>query len=343
MTKNDYLLLINFSSIDEIINYLLNYTEYNLSLSKYFTRYNPILSFIKSVHDTNETRWKNITRNLEKKLKNDIEKIQTIIDVKNLVLVLNLLPTLQNDQKINLESLFTNLEFGGIISYNVWLEISNNLSFSSLLTKTIISYPKIHDFIVKYKDNLSLNNLNLVTLEIITKIAFNDDTESSTNLILNSLVFEANIYLLRYLFRYSDSLEEKDNYKKLLFSIRPWKKIHNFIGSSLFNYDQYNQKLFSEVLEKILKLCKKYAIEPSKKLKITTETVTNKELGILEDLLLQTRLGHLKRESFGGNNVAKVILVLLLIIIEKRSLSWLFFAKSQGFDNDTIIEKINLA
>lgn len=340
LNQNEYSLLVNFNSIDEIINFLLNNSDYNESLSKYFTRYNPILSFIKSINDTNEIRWKNITRNLENYINRDIEKIQLSIDLKNIILLINLFPTLQNDQKVNVESLISNLDFGGTISDNIWLELSNDFSFSSLLAKTIISYPKIHDFIVKFRNKSALNSLEAVTLEIITSITFDNEKLSSSDIILNSLSFDTNIYLLRYIIRYEQLLEDQDIYNKLKVSLRPWKKSRNFIGSDLYSYDQFNRKLNSVLLQKILKICSKYNIAPGNEISSLTDNPSKKSLSLIEDMLFHAKLNYLKREYLRGNQIAKLMLVLFQIILERKNLAWIFFSKSQGFDNEIIKNKL---
>ncbi len=161
---------------EDVISYLLNNSDYKQTLSQYYTRYNPILSFIRSLHMQNSIRWSYLTRNIEQIYQLNLEKIQQNIDLRNVLLILNLLPNLQNDQNINIESLFTNLSFGGSISYHNWIELSNNLSFNNFLGKTVFLAPRIHEFLVKIHNQSQEINKNFLILKTISNIAFKDDS-----------------------------------------------------------------------------------------------------------------------------------------------------------------------
>ena len=133
LTNKDYISLISVESIDEILSYLSNNSDYKNTISQYYTHVTTAFSFIKELHLYNNNRWLSLTRNIENSLKKEIEKIQQVIDIKNTLLIFNLLPNFQNDQNIDLESFFTNLSFGGTISYYNWIELSKDFSIHNFL------------------------------------------------------------------------------------------------------------------------------------------------------------------------------------------------------------------
>ena len=337
---SDYATIISLETNEDVVSYLLNNSDYKNSLSQYYTRYNPILSFIKSLHMQNSMRWNNLTRNVEYAYQINIGKIQQNIDLKNVLLVLNLLPDLQNDQNINLESLFTNLSFGGSISYHNWMELSNNLSLNNFLGKTVFLAPRIHEFLIKIKNKSNEIQKNFLTLETISNITFKENPEELFKVTSELLAFDVNVNILRFLLRFENDLRNDSAFLKFKSILSPWKNVKSFLGNEVFKYDQFDELIIKSFLEKIYQLNINYNLNLSKLPSSDMEKLTKDDLNKYEALLSRSKFTHLKRKSIAENLLAKVLLVLVQIIQEIENLSWIVFGKSQGFDNEVISEGV---
>lgn len=332
--------LIEFDSLEDIISHLMNNSDYQESISQIYTRYNPILSFIKAINFQNTKRWSNLTRNIEFGIKVNIEKLQQNIDLKNILLILNLLPNFLNEQNINLESLFTNLTFGGTISYYNWIEIANNLSFSKILSKTVFLAPKIHSFLSKLQRNFEARDISLLTLKAITEIAFNTDIDEVIPITLELLGFDININMLRYIIRYNNNLTNIDEFNLFKTVLSNWKNVKTFIGSNIFNFDQFDINFLTEILEKLQSLNMKYNLNIPVIQTKDIQRLTKEDYSDFENLISHAKLIYLKRESFEENQIAKVLFILSQLTVEIENLSWILFGKAHGLDNDIIVKKL---
>ena len=332
--------LIEFDSLEDIISHLMNNSDYQESISQIYTRYNPILSFIKAINFQNTKRWSNLTRNIEFGIKVNIEKLQQNIDLKNILLILNLLPNFLNEQNINLESLFTNLTFGGTISYYNWIEIANNLSFSKILSKTVFLAPKIHSFLSKLQRNFEARDISLLTLKAITEIAFNTDIDEVIPITLELLGFDININMLRYIIRYNNNLTNIDEFNLFKTVLSNWKNVKTFIGSNIFNFDQFDINFLTEILEKLQSLNMKYNLNIPVIQTRDIQRLTKEDYNDFENLISHAKLIYLKRESFEENQIAKVLFILSQLTVEIENLSWILFGKAHGLDNDIIVKKL---
>ena len=340
LVKSEYSTLINLDSIEDIISYLLNNSDYKNSLSQYYTRYNPILSFIRSLFFQNNVRWNNLTRNIEHSYKTNIDKIQQNIDLRNISLILNLFPNLENDKNFNLESLFSNLSFGGSISYHNWIELANEFSIDNFLGKTLFLAPRIHDFLTKVINISKLNERNLITLETITNITFKEGQEKLFDVTSELLAFDMNISILRFLFRFEDEFKDNSVFEKFKSILSPWKNVKTFLGSDVFNFTKYERTYLNGFLEKILNLNNKYYLNFTGLPSTDIDKLKKDDLNTYETILFRSKFIHLKRLSITENQLAKVLFVLILMIQEIENLSWLVFGKSQGFTNEVITERI---
>lgn len=318
----------------------MNNSDYREPLSQLYTRYNPILSFIKAIYFENDKRWTNLTRNIEPGIKLNIEKLQQNIDLKNILLILNLLPDFINEQNIDLESLFTNLSFGGTISYYNWIEMANNLSFPNILSKTVFLAPRIHSFLSKLHMNIEARDRNLLTLKTITEIAFTNNTDQILPITLELLGFEIDINLLRYIIRYNDILTNIDEFNRFKSALSKWKNVKTFFGSNIFNFEEFDSKIFSGIIDKIQSLNIKYNLNiPT--LQVTEFQKLSKEnYNDFETIVSHAKLIYLKRASFKEKEIAKVLLVLSQLTVEIENLSWIIFGKAHGLDTEILTEKI---
>ena len=318
----------------------MNNTDYRDALSQIYTRYTPILSFIKAIHFQNNRRWMNLTRNIELGIKTNIEKIQQNIDLKNALLILNLLPKFQNEQEINLESLFTNLSFGGTISYYNWIEISNNLSFSNILGKTVFLAPMNHKILLNIQPNLEPEKLNLLTLKTITEITFKENSEKILNETLELLAFDVNFNLLRFLIRYKDSLANQEVFQQFKAILSNWKTNKNFIGSIIFDFDSFDLAILLGVFKKLQTLNLKYNLNLPNIQADNIEKLTRENYEDFENLLVNAKMFYLKRISLSENQIAKVFYILSLLTVETENLSWIVFGKAHGLENEIITKRL---
>ena len=341
LTKKDYVSLIGFESIDEILSYLSNNSDYKNAISQYYTRTTPVFSFIKALHFYNNNRWLSLTRNIESSLNIEIEKIQQVIDIKNTLLIFNLMPNFQNDQNIDLESFFTNLSFGGTISYYNWVELSKDFSIHNFLGKTVLLAPPIHKFFNKLQNNFEVSNLNMNAIKEITDISFNNEDTITNNLTLNLLGFDMNLYILRFLSRYTKNITDDNKFQRLKDIMIPWNNIKTFIGKGLFDVEKFDPEIVKTIMERILIQCKNFNLElpPNRNQK---EGLTKYDYFTSEILIAKLKSSFLKKESFKENQLGKLLYILTLLIQEIENLSMILFGKLHGLPNEDITDKINV-
>lgn len=249
---------------------------------------------------------------------------------------------MQNDKNLNLDSLFSNLSFGGTISYHNWIELADNFSFSNFLGKTVFLEPRIHDFLLKIQNDTEHFGRNLLTLESITNIAFKEDKDSLFDVTSELLAFDMNINNLRFLLRFEEDITNISAFHKYKAVLSPWKNVKTFLGSIVFNYSQFDRSILTEFLEKILKLNIKYNLNIQILPSTDIETLRKNDLNVYETLLFRSKFVHLKRMSTTENQIAKVLFVLIQIIQEIENLSWIIFSKSQGLEKEIISDRINI-
>lgn len=335
----DYKALIDTESINDIISYLSNNSIYKHNISQYYARSTPLFSFIKAIHFQNNKRWNILTLNIDNSLKRNIEKIQQSIDVKNTLLISNLLPNFRNDQKIDLESFFTNLNFGGTISFYNWNELSKDFTLHNFLGKTVLLAPPIHNFFSKLQNNFDKFNLNLTAIKEISNFSFKNEDALTDNLTLNLLGFDMILYVIRLLVRFQNNLVEENSFQRLKDSLIPWNNVKTFIGKGLFNVEKLNSEILSTMLERVVALCKKYGFELPPKINQMEELIIYDDI-TSEMLILKSKLAFLKKESFKENQLGKLYYVLMLLIQEIENLSLIFFGKLHGIPNENIISKV---
>ncbi len=149
-----------------------------------------------------------------------------------------------------------------------------------------------------------------------------------------------NINILRFLLRFEDNIKEILPFQEFKAIVSPWKNVKTFLGSEIFNHNQFDRSIVTIFLEKIIQLNDTYSLNLSKMPSTDIEVLTKDELNTYENLLYRSKFVYLKRMSLRENQISKVLFVLIQIIQEIQNLSWLVFGKSQGFDNEVISERL---
>lgn len=339
----DYTSILSTNSMEDAITFISNNSPYKNVLSQYFTRYNPVITFIKAIHFENKTRWENLTNNANSHLKSNIGRIQSVIDLKNILTIMNFLPSLQDGQNLNLESLIGNLQFGGTISFYNWIELTKDINLRSLIGKTIFLAPFIHQFLLKASQSNSEGKLNLIALQTISNIAFfNSSFKDKNSIIVNELLaIDINIYLIRFLLRFKSFITENENFFELKKILLPWKSIKTFLGSDIFNYNQFEEIIISKIIENIKIHYQQIDLPAIDEFDENNKQLPKSELISLESLNSRYKLVYIKKVSlFHENNFSKILLVLLELIQEIENLNWIILGKVHNFSNDIILNKI---
>ena len=199
--------------------------------------------------------------------------------------------------------------------------------------------PPIHKFFNKLQNNFEVSNLNMTAIKEITDISFKDEDAITDSFMLNLLGFDMNLYILRFLFRYTKNLINENNFQSLKDIMIPWNNIKTFMGRSLFDVEKFDPEIIKKIMERVLIQCKHYNIELPSKLN-QKEEITKYDYSFSEILISKLKLSYLKKESFKENQLAKLLYVLTLLIQEIENLSMIFFGKLHGLPNENIAEKI---
>ena len=118
----------NLSLVDSIMTLIssLDHTSYAKRIAKYFIEKDPIISFTTAIFEEANSRITILMKNTNETIYNKIQKIQYVIDIKNILVLLNIMGVegeyTTNELKRRSESFISSLSSGGNINIHIWYD-----------------------------------------------------------------------------------------------------------------------------------------------------------------------------------------------------------------------------
>ena len=324
----------------------LEHTSYAKRISKYFIEKNPVISFTTAIFEEANSRIAILIKDTDEHIYNKMQKIQYVIDIKNVLILLNIMRTEKeydaNELKKRSESFISSLSSGGNININIWIELAKEPQIETLISKSYFLAPNLFPFLNKIKklQNFHDPQIDLISIETITEISREniDGMIFPTNdPVYQTILQDISLLMLRYISRHNKELEVPEFFQRIKAALQAWNNTNGFLFGTVLKSEQFHKSMIIEIIQAInneIVSHKDWTFSQIKETEelnlVEIEFILNKIF--FKKLELQSRFLH---ESLG-----KVILTILKIIQEARNLSWLAFGIYIKLPSQKILERV---
>ena len=338
----------NLSLVDSIMTLIssLDHTSYAKRIAKYFIEKDPIISFTTAIFEEANSRITILMKNTNETIYNKIQKIQYVIDIKNILVLLNIMRIegeyTPNELKRRSESFISSLSSGGNININIWYDLVNEPQIDKLIAKSLFLAPNLYPFLNRIKKLHNTHDplIDLISIETITEISIKEIGEifiPAGDPVYQTILHDISLLTLRYLSRHKKELETPELFLRLKNALKPWSNVEGFLFGTLLKSDLYYESLLRDIIQTINQELVFHANWGIPHI-LEQEDI---DLADIESLLNKIIFKKLESQSrFLHESLGKVILIVLKIIQEAKNLSWLAFGIYIKFPSQKIMERV---